>query len=99
MAAIPRVMISHKMLTHHLIPTVTLEISETAGGVFGQTKPDIKLAFSFFLGGRSNNYLLRVLLQILWLDTTGDKLCKTQLHNIRCPDKSYIACATHKTKR
>ena len=51
MAAIPRVMISHKMLTHHLIPTATLEISETAGGVFGQTKPDIKLAFSFFGGG------------------------------------------------
>ena len=51
MAAIPRVIISHKMLTHHLIPTATLEISETAGGVFSQTKPDIKLAFSFFLGG------------------------------------------------
>ena len=50
MAAIPRVMISHKILTHHLIPTATLEISETAGGVFGQTKPDIKLAFSFFWG-------------------------------------------------
>ena len=44
------------MLTHHLIPTATLEISETAGGVFSQTKPDIKLAFSFFFwgGGRSN---------------------------------------------
>ena len=42
MAAIPRVIISHKMLTHHLIPTATLEISETAGGVFSQTKPDIK---------------------------------------------------------
>lgn len=56
MAAIPRVMISHKMLTHHLIPTTTLEISKTAGGVFSQTKPDIKLAFSFFWGGggRSN---------------------------------------------
>ena len=51
MAAIPRVIISHKMLTHHLIPTATLEISETAGGVFSQTKPDIKLAFSFFWGG------------------------------------------------
>ena len=51
MAAIPRVIISPKMLTHHLIPTATLEISETAGGVFSQTKPDIKLAFSFFLGG------------------------------------------------
>ena len=51
MAAIPRVIISHKMLTHHLIPTATLEISETAGGVFSQTKPDIKLAFSFFFGG------------------------------------------------
>ena len=51
MAAIPRVIISHKMLTHHLIPTATLEISETVGGVFSQTKPDIKLAFSFFCGG------------------------------------------------
>ena len=51
MAAIPRVIISHKMLTHHLIPTATLEISETAGGVFSQTKPDIKLAFSFFFRG------------------------------------------------
>ena len=51
MAAIPRVIISHKMLTHHLIPTATLEISETAGGVFSQTKPDIKLAFSFFFWG------------------------------------------------
>ena len=51
MAAIPRVIISHKMLTHHLIPTATLEISETAGGVFSQTKPDIKLPFSFFFGG------------------------------------------------
>ena len=51
MAAIPRVIISHKMLTHHLIPTATLEILETAGGVFSQTKPDIKLAFSFFWGG------------------------------------------------
>ena len=99
MAAIPRVIISHKMLTHHLIPTATLEISETAGGVFSQTKPDIKLAFSFFLGGGGGKEQLRVLLWILWLDTTGDKLCKSQLHNIRCPDKSYIACATYKTKR
>ena len=38
MAAIPRVMISHKMLTHHLIPTATLEILETVGGVFGQNQ-------------------------------------------------------------
>ena len=51
MAAIPRVIISPKMLTHHLTPTATLEISETAGGVFSQTKPDIKLAFSFFFCG------------------------------------------------
>ena len=51
MAAIPRVIISPKMLTHHLTPTATLEISETAGGVFSQTKPDIKLAFSFFFWG------------------------------------------------
>ena len=60
MAAIPRVIISHKMLTHHLIPTATLEISETAGGVFSQTKPDIKLPFSFFFwggGGRRSNYV------------------------------------------
>ena len=96
MAAIPRVIISHKMLTHHLIPTTTLEISETAGGVFSQTKPDIKLAFSFFFwgGGGWGKEQLCVLLWILWLDTTGDKLCKSQLHNIRCPDKSYIACHT-----
>ena len=60
MVAIPRVIISHKMLTHHLIPTATLEISETAGGVFSQTKPDIKLPFSFFFlggGGRRSNYV------------------------------------------
>ena len=75
MAAIPRVIISHKMLTHHLIPTATLEISETAGGVFSQTKPDIKLAFSFFFGGGGGGKeQLCVLLWILWLDTTGDKL-------------------------
>ena len=96
MAAIPRVIISHKMLTHHLIPTTTLEISETAGGVFSQTKPDIKLAFSFFFGGGGGGgrEQLCVLFWIFWLDTTGDKLCKSQLHNIRCPDKSYIACHT-----
>ena len=99
MAAIPRVIISHKMLTHHLIPTATLEILETAGGVFSQTKPDIKLAFSFFWGGGRRSNKLCVLLWILWLDTTGDKLCKSQLHNIRCPDESYIVCAMHKTKR
>ena len=32
MAAIPRVIISHKMLTHHLIPTATLEIFFWGGG-------------------------------------------------------------------
>ena len=92
MAAIPRVIISHKMLTHHLIPTATLEISETAGGVFSQTKPDIKLAFSFFLGGgggeRSNYVFCYGFCGWIQLEIN------CQLHNIRCPDKSYIACHT-----
>ena len=34
-----------------------------------------------------------------WIQLEIIKLCKTQLHNVRSPDKLYIACVTLKTKR
>ena len=42
MAAIPRVIISHKILTHHLIPTATLEIFRRLQVVFS-AKPNLTL--------------------------------------------------------
>ena len=84
MTAIPRVMISHKMFAY-LIHT-NIRNFRHCSGVFG---------VFFFLRGGGGGAITCFLMDFLILDTTGDKLCKTQLHHARSPDKLYIAYMYH----